>query len=89
MRKHVWYWLFTLLLVTWLIGGGIFDSIPAPATIAILRKLAYPDYLGDILGACKLLAVQALLYLRTPLLREWAYAGLTFDTLGFFCLISS
>jgi hypothetical protein len=84
MLKNILYWLFTLLLVAWLLVGGIFDSIHAPGAIAILRKLGYPDYLGSILGVCKLLAVPALLYPRTRLLREWAYAGVTFDALGAF-----
>lgn len=84
MTRRLLYWFFTLLLVTWLVSGGIFDSIHAPAAIAILRKLGYPEYLSGILGACKLLAVPALLHPRSRLLREWAYAGVTFDTLGAF-----
>ena len=82
MLKRIFYWLFTALLAAWLLAGGIFDSIHAPEALAILHKLGYPDYLGTILGACKLLAVAALLYPRTRLLREWAYAGIAFDALG-------
>jgi hypothetical protein len=84
LLKQVLYWSFTVLLSAWLLAGGIFDSIHAPAAIAILRALGYPAYLGTILGVCKLLAVPALLYPRTRFLREWAYAGITFDALGAF-----
>jgi hypothetical protein len=84
MLRNVLYWLFTLLLVAWLLAGGIIDSSHATGAIAILRKLGYPDYLSNILGVCKLMAVPALLYPRTRLLREWAYAGVTFDALGAF-----
>ena len=82
MLQRILYWVFLILLAAWLLAGGIFDSTHVPAAIAILRKLGYPDYLGTILGACKLLAVLALLYPRTRFLREWAYAGVTFDALG-------
>jgi hypothetical protein len=52
------------------------------AVVAILQRLGYPAYLAVLPGICKLLAITALLYPRTRFLREWAYAGLTFDLLG-------
>jgi hypothetical protein len=82
MLQRVSYWVFIVLLAAWLLAGGLFDLTHAPAAIAILRKLGYPDYLGSFLGVCKLLAVVALLYPRTRFLREWAYAGISFDALG-------
>ena len=78
------YWLFTSLLMAWLIVGGLFDLTHAAGAIAILRKLGYPEYLGSILGVGKLLAVPALLSPKWPTLREWAYAGIVFDGLGAF-----
>jgi len=78
--KRISYWLFTALLAAWLLAGGIFDVFHLPAANAILQALGYPAYLATILGVCKLLAVPALLYPRTRFLREWAYAGITFDT---------
>jgi len=82
--KRISYWLFTALLAAWLLTGGIFDVFHLPAANAILQALGYPEYLATILGVCKLLGVAALLYPRTRFLREWAYAGITFDTLGAF-----
>ena len=82
MLRQVLYWVFTGLLTAWLVAGGVFDSTHAPAAIAILHKLGYPDYLGSFLGVCKLLAVPALLYPPARFLREWAYAGIAFDVLG-------
>ena len=82
MLKKTLYWIFTLLLSAWLLAGGLFDSTHAAAAIAIMHKLGYPDYLCTFLGVCKLLAVPALLYPRARFLREWAYAGVTFDALG-------
>ncbi len=84
MLNRIPYWLFSILLVVWLLAGGLSDIWHVPGAIAILRTLGYPDYLCTILGVCKLLAVPALLYPRARFLREWAYAGVTFDALGAF-----
>jgi hypothetical protein len=51
-----------------------------------MRTLHYPDYMLLILGPCKLLAVVALLYPKTRVLREWAYAGVMIDSMGAFAL---
>jgi hypothetical protein len=84
MVRRVAYWMFTGLLVAWLIAGGGFDIAHAQGALAILRTLGYPEYLGSILGVAKLLAVPALLFPRWPTLREWAYAGVSFDGIGAF-----
>jgi|SRR5579872_1828734 len=82
MLRRASYWFFTALLLLWLLIGGAFDVTRAPSAAAILRTLEYPAYLLTMLGVCKLLAVPALLYPRAGVLREWAYAGVTFDGLG-------
>jgi hypothetical protein len=84
MKRPYAYWLFTGLAILWLAPSGVLDAMRFPAVIAILERLGYPAYLAVILGICKLFAVAALLYPRTGFLREWAYAGLTFDLLGAF-----
>lgn len=84
MPGRIAYWTFTALLAAWLLAGGLFDLTHALVTIALLHKLGYPDYLCNILGVAKLLAVLALLYPKANYLREWAYAGITFDALGAF-----
>jgi hypothetical protein len=57
--------------------GGVTDIAGLPAAHEIMRTLQYPGYMLLILGPCKLLAVLALLYPKTRLLREWAYAGVS------------
>lgn len=84
MLSRFAYWCFTALLVAWLLVGGAFDISGAPGALAILHTLGYPAYVGVILGSAKLLAIAALLYPRSGLLREWAYAGIAFDGLGAF-----
>lgn len=85
MFQRTFYWIFTALAAAWLLAGGIFDMLHKPAAVDILHTLGYPVYLCGILGPAKLLAVCALLYPRTRLLREWAYAGVTFNMIGAFC----
>jgi hypothetical protein len=84
MARRYGYWICTALMALWLTPSGVLDLMRAPAVMAILQHLGYPDYLALILGAGKLLAMAAIFYPRTVLLREWAYAGLTFELTGAF-----
>jgi len=84
MAKRYGYWICTVLVALWLTPSGVLDLMRTPAVVRILGHLGYPAYVALILGAGKLLAVAAILYPRTRLLREWAYAGITFDLLGAF-----
>jgi uncharacterized membrane protein len=84
MKNRTAYWILTGLLAAWLTLGGVLDIAGVGQVREIMRTLHYPDYMLLILGPCKLLAVLALLYPNTRLLREWAYAGITFDALGAF-----
>ena len=44
------------------------------------RPLGYPDYFAYALIVCKVLGVLAISYPKTPgKIKEWAYAGLTFN----------
>lgn len=44
------------------------------------KPLGYPDYFAYTLIICKVLGVLAISYSKTPdKLKEWAYAGLTFN----------
>jgi hypothetical protein len=49
---------------------------------ATITGLGYPVYFMKILAVAKLLGIAAILYGGVPVLKEWAYAGFTFDTLG-------
>lgn len=52
---------------------------PEQATIGT-KPLGYPDYFAYALIVCKVLGVIAIAYPKTPAkLKEWAYAGLTFN----------
>ncbi|WP_412476580.1 DoxX family protein [Flavobacterium sp. TBRC 19031] len=61
-------------LVTW---------IAAPQYITVGTKaLGYPDYFAYAIVVAKIFGVIAIVYPKTPkMLREWAYAGFTFNLL--------
>jgi uncharacterized membrane protein YphA (DoxX/SURF4 family) len=81
-KRKVGYWVATGLLVPPFLGGGVFDIMAPPDVIEALNHLGYPGYFARIIGVWKVLAVVALLVPRFPRLKEWAYAGLIFDTTG-------
>jgi len=53
-----------------------------PAVTGGMVQLGYPPYFLRLLGLAKLLGVAGLLVPGRPTLREWAYAGFTFDLLA-------
>jgi hypothetical protein len=80
----VFYWIETLLVVSLMGSGGVMMLIGSPANVQGMTDLGYPAYLCTILGVAKILGSIAILFsskkFRT--LKEWAYAGFTFDLLG-------
>lgn len=82
MKKHkTIFWVATIIIVLWegVMPLGTMLFAPQYATVGT-RPLGYPDYFAYALTACKILGVIAIAYPKTPFrLREWAYAGLTFN----------
>jgi uncharacterized membrane protein YphA (DoxX/SURF4 family) len=81
-RVRIFHWAATLLFVLPLTWSAVLYFIEAPNMVATMTHLGYPIYFLKILGTAKLLGVAALLYGRFPRLKEWAYAGFTFDLIG-------
>ena len=79
---RITYWSVTLLFALLQAWSAVQYLIEAPAMTASITGLGYPVYFMKILGVAKLLGIAAILYGGFPTLKEWAYAGLTFDTLG-------
>jgi hypothetical protein len=82
---RVLYWVVTLLFVVPQLWSAIQMLIEAPRMSATIMGLGYPLYVMKILGVAKILGAAAIVYGRIPLLKEWAYAGFTFDVIGAFC----
>ena len=82
MGKLIGYWVATGLFSLVFIAGGIANLLRVEPQRVIMEQLGYPEYLMTILGVAQFLGVVALLLPGVPLLKEWAYAGFTFDLLG-------
>jgi hypothetical protein len=80
--RTIGYWVTTALVALAMGSGGVMDLARGPEMVAGMAHLGYPTYFLLILGAWKLLAVPALLAPGLPRLKEWAYAGITFDLTG-------
>ena len=52
--------------------------------VATITALGYPVYFMKILAVAKLLGIAAIASGLSPTLKEWAYAGFTFDVCGAF-----
>lgn len=76
------YWVVTGLLVAFIALGAVLDVMHHPEAVAGIQHLGYPLYFVRYIGVLKLLGVVAILLPGWPRLKEWAYAGLFFDTTG-------
>ncbi|HYF02126.1 MAG TPA: DoxX family protein [Patescibacteria group bacterium] len=74
-RDKIIYWIATLWLSLGMVSTGIVQLLSMKDEIAAMLHLGYPVYFLKILGVWKILGVVAVLIPRTPLLKEWAYAG--------------
>ena len=62
--------------------ASIPDVLRSPEAVAVFQHLGFPAYLLPFLGTAKILGVAAILIPGFQRLKEWAYAGLTFDLVG-------
>lgn len=76
------YWLVRAPVLLETAVGIQWDLARIPYVVDILARLGFPAYFATILGISKILALIAVLIPRTPRLKEWAYAGLTFVYVG-------
>lgn len=78
------YWMFTALFLLGQGWSAIQYLTEAPRMTDTITGLGYPVYFMKILGVAKLLGAAAILTGLSPTLKEWAYAGFTFDVCGAF-----
>jgi uncharacterized membrane protein YphA (DoxX/SURF4 family) len=78
------YWIVTSLFL-FLQGWAAVQYLrEAPRMTETITMLGYPVYFMKVLGVAKLLGIVAILSGLSPTLKEWAYAGFTFDVAGAF-----
>jgi uncharacterized membrane protein YphA (DoxX/SURF4 family) len=80
--REIAYWVATIVSVFGVAGTGLLDLSGAPSMAQHVTALGYPAYLQHFLGVAKLLGAAVILLPGLPRLKEWAYAGVTFDLLG-------
>ncbi len=69
----------TVLLAGMMGVGGVIDLLRTPEVREVIARLGYPPWFPLFLGVAKLLGVAALILPVPRVLREWAYAGFTFN----------
>ena len=88
-RNKIIYWIATLWLALGMVSTGAVQLLRQQAEGALsppgvygIVHLGYPIYLLTILGVWKMLGVIAVLIPKSPILKEWAYAGFFFIMSG-------
>lgn len=76
------HWTLTGLLMLQVGASAILLIVRPPMVTAVVQRLGYPPYFPIFLGIAKLLATIAIAQPWSETLREWAYAGLTFDVIA-------
>jgi uncharacterized membrane protein YphA (DoxX/SURF4 family) len=76
------YWISTILIAGLMLFSGITNAMSTKESLELFKVLGYPAYLLPFLGIAKILGAITLLVPGFPRLKEWAYAGITFDLLG-------
>ncbi|HEV3222013.1 MAG TPA: DoxX family protein [Puia sp.] len=76
------YWIFTILLVVLMLFSAVASLRQNPDGVAMMKHIEYPYSVLTLLSIAKILGVIAILVPGFPRLKEWAYAGFTFDLVG-------
>jgi len=82
---RITYWIVTGLMAAFIVLGAITDIMKGPDVAAFFKHLGYPGYFAQLIGTLKILGVLGVLMPGYLKLKEWAYAGLTFDVTGALC----
>lgn len=76
------YWICTSLFAAFMAFSAIPDILQQKEAVDFILQLGYPAYFIPFIGVAKLLGCIAIVVPGFPKIREWAYAGLTFDLIG-------
>jgi hypothetical protein len=81
-NRRIGYWAATVLAAALFATPGAALIAKAPHFASEMGRLGYPGYFLTLLGVFKVAGAVVILAPRLPLLKEWAYAGLSFDVVG-------
>jgi uncharacterized membrane protein YphA (DoxX/SURF4 family) len=89
-KTNIIYWIVTGIFCAGMGMSGIMTFLPNPQQDAMLAELQLPLYLMQLVSVAKLLGVVALLVPGFAKIKEWAYAGFSFDLIGaMWCIYST
>lgn len=80
--NKILYWTFTGIISLGFLFSSYMYLGKNPELMAGFVQLGYPAYFVTILGVAKLLGALAIVNPWFPKLKEWAYAGFTFNLIG-------
>lgn len=80
-RNKIIFWVATVIIVLWEGVMPLGTLLFAPQYVTVGTKaLGYPNYFAYALIICKVLGALVIIYPKAPAkLKEWAYAGFTFN----------
>ncbi|HXS38431.1 MAG TPA: DoxX family protein [Flavipsychrobacter sp.] len=81
-KTHSFYWMATIIAAIAFIIPGVLNLIHSPHIAQDMAHLGYPAYFLNLLGTWKILGAITILIPGFKRLKEWAYAGMTFDLSG-------
>jgi hypothetical protein len=81
-KTNIIYWTVTGLFAAFMLFSSIPDVLVVPDAVTFMTHLGYPVYFIPFIGIAKLLGIIAILVPGYPRIKEWAYAGLTYDLIG-------
>lgn len=81
-KTKIIYWIFTVLLIAMMLMSAVTSFMPNPQGEAMMSAIGYPYNVLHLLAIAKILGIIALLAPGFPRIKEWAYAGFTFDLMG-------
>lgn len=75
-------WILVTVVALYFFLSAFIDLAHTPQAVETVTKLGYSEYFLDILGVAKVMGIIALLVPKFDRLKEWAYAGFTFDAIS-------
>jgi hypothetical protein len=78
------YWVVTILFALAMLGDAFGGITKQQQGVVVLQHLGYPVYNMPMFGVAKLLGAIAILQPKFKTIKEWAYAGFTFNFLSAF-----
>jgi len=76
------YWISTILFAGFMAFTAVPDILLVPEAKTFIMQLGYPEYFIPFIGVAKLLGSFALVVPGYKTIKEWAYAGLTYDLIA-------